>query len=295
MKKKTYSILLWVIVVFLTLIIFVYQRMTGPTHPVMAKETFKGKEISYRLLRSRNINENLPVRIKAPDRAVTAFINFKNFKDPKDDWKRATDEIEMKRTGDVLTGDIPGKEEMAAKIEYTVRVVIDNESFLINKGKSIVARFKGDVPGFFLIIHIVLMVFGFIFAMRTGMEALRKEGNHHRLVFITLVIVFIGGMILGPIVQKYAFGDFWTGFPFGIDLTDNKTLIAFIFWLFAFFMQKRSRWWVVLAAVVMIIVYLIPHSVLGSELDYESGTMKNKYSWVQITNYKSQVRYKLPS
>lgn len=279
-KKRTLSILLWVSAVVLTLLIFVYQRMTGPTHAVMKKETCKGKEISYRLERSQIINKNLPVRIKAPDRSVTAFINYKNYKDPGDDWKKGDEEIEMQRKGDLLVGEIPGKKEMAAKIEYTVRVVIDNESFLINKAKSIVARFKGDVPKFFLIIHIVFMVFGLIFAVRTGIEALRKEGNYHKLVLITLVIVFIGGMILGPIVQKYAFGDFWTGFPFGIDLTDNKTLIAFLSWLFAFFMKKRSRWWVVLAASVMIIVYLIPHSVLGSELDYETGKMKNKYSMV---------------
>jgi hypothetical protein len=291
-KKRTLSVLLWVLAVVLTLIIFVYQRMTGPTHPVMGKESFKGKEISYRLLRSQNINENLPVRIKVPNIAVSAFINYKNYKDPNDDWKKAEDEIEMKKEEDYLIGDIPGKEEMAAKIEYTVRVVIGDESFLINDGKSIVARFKGKVPAFFLIIHIIFMVFGFIYALRTGMEALRKDGKYQKLVLITFVIAGIGGMILGPIVQKYAFGDFWTGFPFGIDLTDNKTLIAFIFWLFAFFMRKRSRWWVVLAAAVMIVVYLIPHSALGSELDYESGTMKNKYSRVQILNtqYRSRIK-----
>jgi hypothetical protein len=33
--------------------------------------------------------------------------------------------------------------------------------------------------------------------------------------------------------------------------------------------------------VMMIVVYLIPHSVLGSELDYESGKMRNKYSFVR--------------
>ena len=279
MAKKT--ALIWFIAVIVTLASAVYQRMTGPTHALMARETFKGKEISYRLLRAQVINEKLPVRMKAADKSVTAFINFKNYKDPNDDWKQKQEEIEMKRKGDYLIGEIPGKEEMAAKIEYTVRVVVDNESFLINKGKSIVARFKGGVPAFFLIIHIVLMVFGFIFALRTGMEALRKEGNFHKLVLITLIIVFIGGMILGPVVQKYAFGDFWTGFPFGIDLTDNKTLIAFIFWLLAFILMKKSRWWVILAAGVMLIVYLIPHSVLGSELDYKTGKMKNKYSIVR--------------
>ena len=35
----------------------------------------------------------------------------------------------------------------------------------------------------------------------------------------------LGGMILGPIVQKYAFGAYWTGIPFGHDLTDAKNLV----------------------------------------------------------------------
>jgi len=126
------------------------------------------------------------------------------------------------------------------------------------------------------------MFLSILFALRTGMEILRKEGRYSWMVNWTLGIVFIGGLILGPIVQKYAFGDLWTGFPFGFDLTDNKVLIAVIFWLAAFFLKKKSKWWVGLAAVVMIIIYLIPHSVLGSELDYESGKMKNKYAVVLL-------------
>lgn len=282
MNKKTFSILLWVLAVVLTMIFFVYQRLTGPTHPVRGTEVFLEKEVSYKLLRTQTIGKTLPVRITAADQAVTAFINYKNYKDPNDDWKTKEEEIEMKREGDDLVGEIPGKTQMAAKIEYMVRIVVANESFLLHKGKSVVARFKGDVPAVFLIIHIILMFFSFVFALRTGMEALRKERNYNRLVFITLLIVFVGGMILGPIVQAYAFGDVWTGFPFGFDLTDNKTLIAFIFWLLAFFLMKKSRWWVILAVAMMIIVYLIPHSVLGSEVDYTTGKMKNKYSIVRV-------------
>jgi len=92
-------------------------------------------------------------------------------------------------------------------------------------------------------------------------------------------------MILGPIVQKYAFGDLWTGFPFGYDLTDNKVLIAVVFWVAAFFLKKKSKWWVLAAAVIMLIIYLIPHSVLGSELDYDSGKMKNKYGMLESTGH----------
>ncbi|MCK7537691.1 MAG: hypothetical protein MZV63_45435 [Marinilabiliales bacterium] len=48
------------------------------------------------------------------------------------------------------------------------------------------------------------------------------------------------GMILGPVVQKYAFGDLWTGIPFGWDLTDNKTLIAVFAWILAVVMNRKK-------------------------------------------------------
>jgi hypothetical protein len=78
-------------------------------------------------------------------------------------------------------------------------------------------------------------------------------------------------MILGPITQLYAFGALWTGVPFGWDLTDNKTLITLIGWIIAAVAIRKSakpQRLVAFAAVLMLIVYLIPHSVLGSELDY---------------------------
>lgn len=290
-KRVLISIGLWALAFLLTVVIAVYQRMTGPTWPIMDKETIKGKEISYRFLRSFTEYKKLPVAISVSDPSVTAFLNYKRYK-VNEEWT----EIEMKpgdknqdknsgghghghggSSGNGLFAQIPGQ-PAAGKVEYSVRVVIAGENLLLNKGTSIVARFKGEVPTVFLIIHVIFMFFSILFALRTGMEALRKEGNYGWLVGWTLGLTFIGGMILGPIVQQYAFGDLWTGFPFGFDLTDNKILIAVIFWLAAFFLKKKNKWPVVLAAAVMIIVYLIPHSVLGSELDYQTGKMKNKYS-----------------
>ena len=81
----------------------------------------------------------------------------------------------------------------------------------------------------------------------------------------------MGGMIFGPIVQYYAFGSFWTGVPFGWDLTDNKTLIAMIGWVTAFITTRRSKrapGWVLGASILMLVTFLIPHSLLGSQLDY---------------------------
>jgi len=63
----------------------------------------------------------------------------------------------------------------------------------------------------------------------------------------------------------------WSGFPLGHDLTDNKTLVAMIGWLIALFMMRRgkpARGWVLAASILLLVVFLIPHSLLGSELDY---------------------------
>ena len=84
--------------------------------------------------------------------------------------------------------------------------------------------------------------------------------------------VTAGGFILGPMVQHEAFGPWWAGFPFDTDLTDNKTLISFLFFLLALATRKwkYNRWVVALAVMVMIAVFTIPHSTNGSEYNYET-------------------------
>jgi hypothetical protein len=102
------------------------------------------------------------------------------------------------------------------------------------------------------------------------------------------MFLIFGGLILGPVVQKYAFDAYWTGFPFGHDLTDNKTAVAFIGWLIAFLMYKKSnqpKRWALFASILLLIVYLIPHSVLGSELDYKKIDEMN-------SNQNSQIQDK---
>jgi hypothetical protein len=114
---------------------------------------------------------------------------------------------------------------------------------------------------------------GLLIAIGVGalLAALPVSVDYRRLANWAAVFVFVGGFILGPLVQKYAFGVFWSGIPLGTDMTDNKTLIAFVGWLIALFLMRKGkpgRAGVVAAAILLLAVYSIPHSVLGSELDY---------------------------
>ena len=99
---------------------------------------------------------------------------------------------------------------------------------------------------------------------------LRRALDDGMLPFLVAAMAFLaaltlGGFILGPITQKAAFGAYWTGVPFGWDLTDNKTLVMWIGWAAAAIAAGRrgrsSRWFVVVATLLMLAVYLVPHSV----------------------------------
>lgn len=45
---------------------------------------------------------------------------------------------------------------------------------------------------------------------------------HPILLYLMIVFLFAGGVDLGPLEHHYAFGVFGSGWPIGIDLTDNK-------------------------------------------------------------------------
>jgi hypothetical protein len=164
----------------------------------------------------------------------------------------------------------------AGKLEYFVVLESPEGSVRIPEEEALIIRFKDPVPIWVLVPHIICMFIGLLVGVRTALGAAVYPVALKKLAWTTLSLMTLGGMILGPIVQKYAFGAFWTGWPFGYDLTDNKTLIMWIVWVGVVIVLSRRpspRDWVprgaiLLAAVVMMTVYLIPHSLRGSELDY---------------------------
>ena len=170
----------------------------------------------------------------------------------------------------ILQADLP-KQPPAGKLEYYIKLFKGDKSVNLPDDKSVIIRFKGDVPFWVLLPHVLAMFCSMLFATRAGFEYFGTNAKLRFFTLWTIGILFVGGFILGPIMQYYAFGEFWTGVPFGYDLTDNKTLIAMLGWIVAFIMLKKSakpKRWVLFAAVLMFIIYLIPHSVLGSEHDY---------------------------
>jgi hypothetical protein len=168
----------------------------------------------------------------------------------------------------------------AGKVEY--RVVLQDgarETSLPEDG-LVVARFRGNVPAGVLIPHILAMFTSMLLATRALFEVLKPSQPRARgMVLGAMILLGIGGLFLGPVVQKFAFGAYWTGWPFGTDLTDNKTLIAVLAWLPATIValrDGRTRVAVIAGWAVMMGVFLIPHSLHGSEIDWSDRTVRTE-------------------
>ncbi len=257
------SLLFWLIAVIITLSSAIYQRMTGPTHPYRGSVELSGETISYRLIRSFPLPGDAPVRVGAENREITGSFQYKRYPS-HDQWQKAP----MLREGDELVAYIP-EQPPAGKVMY--RIALENNGEKVElPDEPIVIRFRAGVPAWALTPHIILMFAAMLFSTRAGLAAIFRERTY-RLTLWTFATLVLGGLVFGPIVQKFAFGDYWTGWPFGTDLTDNKTALAFIFWLVAVIRvgkDHRHRGWVLAASIVLLIVYLIPHSLLGSEIDW---------------------------
>ena len=260
---------LWLIALLLTLFLAVYQRLSGPTHPVKGKLDVSGIELRYTFYRSWTSFTPLPVRVAGNGIAAMRLHHRRYPLIAGEAWTIA---MMVTRDG-AFEAFVPGQ-PAAGKVAYKVEVLSPDGSRWLNNGLPIVARFKGAVPAWLLILHIVFMFAGMLLAFRAGLEALRPEARWQRFIPWTLGVTAIGGLILGPLVQKYAFNAYWTGFPLGHDLTDTKILFVVLFWLAAYVLRRRSRWWTVAATLLMVGVYLIPHSMLGSELDYKTGKVE---------------------
>jgi hypothetical protein len=257
--------LLWILAVLITLAAAVYQRMTGPTYPYRGKATVGDAAIKFRLPRSAEIIKDCEVSVKIADPSVMGSLEYKRYRSD-DPWTK----IAMEKKDDKLVAYLP-QQPMAGKLAYSVLLVKDEKEVSLTGADPIIIRFKGAVPMLVLLPHVIIMFLAMLFSTRAGLAALDRKSNPRKFALWAAALLFIGGFVLGPLVQHFGFGPYWTGFPIGFDLTDNKTLIAMIGWIIALVAGRKgkpARGWVLAAAILLLAVYSIPHSLLGSELHY---------------------------
>jgi len=264
MKNRRWWV--WVVAVVVTLLSLVYQRLTGPTNPVRGTVTIGGQDHRLRLTRTHPGPGDQLVVLTVPDPSVSGHVAWRRYP-TSEAW--AT--LPLVREGDTLKAALP-HQPVAGKLEYQVQLERGSERILFPERPAI-TRFRGEVPKGVLFPHIVAMFLAMLFSTAAGLGALARHPQARRDAYACMALMLVGGFVLGPLMQYYAFGEWWTGVPFGWDLTDNKTLMAFAAWLFAAWRMRggrEARAAIVAACLATLIVFAIPHSTWGSEYKWDT-------------------------
>lgn len=271
MMKNNFKVTIPLAIV-ITMIAVLYQRATGPTYPKRFKIPYaQGQILKLKFPRSQGGGATAPVEISKFSGDLTAVMHFKRYP-TSDAWTEAP----FQDLGNQLKFELPNQPP-AAKLSYFVVLQWAGQTkYLGTQEEPILIRFKGDVPVYILAPHVFFMFLSMLFSALAFFEALYNTESFVKIARITLGCLMFGGMFLGPLVQKYAFGVYWAGFPYDWDLTDNKLLIGVLAWLFGvgLTLTAKRRWPVLLAAAILIGVYSIPHSMRGSQFNFEKGKVE---------------------
>ena len=260
MKKYVY----WLLAIVITLVLSIYQRMTGPTHPKRVAVELNGESYNIKLPRS-GVQHDEILTLKDVPSNTNAQLHYRRYP-TSDDYTTVNFVWKDGECQAVLP-----VQPVAGKLQYYITV--DGKDYLADE--PLVMRFRNDVPAYILVPHILLMFAAMLFAVYTFLLVITRK-TYRRWLKITVGTLFVGGFILGPLVQHVAFGPWWAGFPYGTDLTDNKTLLSFLFFVAALATMKwkYNKWVVGLAVLFMIVIFSIPHSTYGSEYDYTTQQLK---------------------
>ena len=272
--KKSWMILISVV---LTLFFAAFQRMTGPTHPEDGFVEGGDERVAFSLPRSGTVGEDTRIAVPAkPCRGGLAMSGRQGRTGMADTCQPETSgslpvqdsacpggdasciesnhaarlhyrhypfldgeawmAVPMRQEDDYWVAFLPSQ-PMAGKLAYYVEA--DGVSY--HQDAPLIIRYKGSVPAAVLVPHILLMFLAMFFAVMAGLAALLNNPLYKRYSVVTLVLLVLGGLVFGCLVQKHAFDVYWAGFPMGGDLTDNKTLIAVLAFLIAVACQFLPR------------------------------------------------------
>ncbi len=283
-----------ILALILTLVLLVVARKTSMVRSVDLKVEKDGMTIEHKAVPKKEGAGNAVIKakikgIKNPENKVLLSYKIKEKESGILTNYFSTVMIPDKEKQTDFKGIIPHQPKGDLAFYYIKVVDQEGEPLLTVpeaknlKIKPIRLRFEGEVPGLVLLPHILAMFGGVTFAFLSFFSILdlkRKKVTLQKsvnLTRITLALLFLGTFPLGWALNWYAFGVLWEAFPFGKDVTDNKTQIVFLFWLVTLILVKgsflsgdpkknifgeKTYFWMVFASFfVTLLMYLVPHSL----------------------------------
>lgn len=152
----------------------------------------------------------------------------------------------------------------------------------INRKEFLTVAFKIDPTLWILAVHIALMLAALFFIIHVFYYVFnylwnKQEWNIPKTfnaILWGMIMFGISGFPLGMFIAYQKWGVAWGGVPFGWDITDNKTLIVFVYWMLLLVLAKKIlfkkgatgyqtfAWLSILGILLTIAIFVvIPHSL----------------------------------
>jgi hypothetical protein len=274
MKKSR----IW-IAVFLTVLVVVCARRFGPNKPYEVEvQSKEGVVLSHRAERSHDGEGPAVIPLKvllngqaADQLAVTLEGRIKG----ETEWQT----LAPARTEDKGEGfdkayifEVP-HQPVTTRYFYRFKGTVGDSPFVLarDNGDPMMVKFKDPVPGWVLYPHVAAMFGGFFLLIWSALIALslalsgKPTNAAAPMAWWSWIVLFVGGVPIGFAMNYYAFHVMWEAWPFGGDVTDNKTQVALAFWGIAALALskgkgKKAGLFAAFAALITLAIYLIPHS-----------------------------------
>ena len=141
--------------------------------------------------------------------------------------------------------------------------------------------FIGETSKFISYAHRILCIASFFIVLMMFSMAVfnvnMKSSSISFLYLVAAIFMFIGGIYAGSTLNKDMFDVGWNAIPFGFDVTDNKTQILVLLYLYMYFTirsssvlktdnndhkQNSSSIPLLIVGSLTLVLYLVPHSII---------------------------------
>jgi len=254
MKKE----ISWILAIIITAWLSVLQLIMGSTTPLKSEVNTGNDKIQIKLIRSFTGKTECPVKLTVADIMVSGYLLYRLKSDTLNKIK-----IDFKREGDKLVCFLPNQ-PVSTEVEYEVYLLKNKSILQVNGGKPTLLSFKGKVPFSLILYHGALIFTAIFFSTLTGLFAGFCIKSYKWMNFLSLISFAGLGLFVNPLIQKLSLDKVWSGIPHIWDL-NSKILLALLVWsiTIAVSLWKTRRITSVLAAIITIAIFLIPHPYQG--------------------------------
>jgi hypothetical protein len=270
--------------ILITLLLFVVARRMSMNRPLEVSWTYDDSRISHMTV-FEQVGPGQPeiiLHVKPPTE-IDALVLYRT--PGEEEFKPA---VMSEISKGVWSARLPAGDK-GDRLEYGFRIPQTNvheeggSSTVTSETGYYLIKYKGEVSGTVLVLHILCMFAAFFFIVEAilGAFTMLFMGEEREFTIAqtrwVLLFSFLGGVPLGFVLNGQRFGPIWEAFPFGTDITDNKTQLIIIFWIIIAAMSWKSfacrrtgrdaagsgvfATAVIIASVLSLVLYLVPHSL----------------------------------